>query len=131
MAGRCSAPSRRRGHVGRHHEALSAESPLGAFGAAVPGGRHRAGGPGYPMARQLIMSFQEFGLAQQFGQAPVWVGLDNYVSILTDSYFWTVLAKSLAFCAWTAGLTMLMAVGFALLMRSASGWSRTIMNISL
>jgi len=86
---------------------------------------------GYPMARQLMMSFQEFGLAQQFGQAPVWVGLDNYVSILTDSYFWTVLAKSLAFCAWTAGLTMLMAVGFALLMRSASGWSRTIMNISL
>src|SRR5699024_5643700 len=48
MAGRCSAPSRRRGHVGRHHEALSAESPLGAFGAAVPGGRHRAGGPGIP-----------------------------------------------------------------------------------
>src|SRR5690625_6354438 len=48
MAGRCSAPSRRRGHVGRNHEALSAESPLGAFGAAVPGGRHRAGGPGIP-----------------------------------------------------------------------------------
>lgn len=86
---------------------------------------------GYPMARQLIMSFQEFGLAQQFGQAPEWVGLDNYLSILTDSYFWTVLIKSLAFCAWTAGLTMLFAVGFALLMRSASAWSRTVMNIAL
>lgn len=86
---------------------------------------------GYPMLRQLIMSFQEFGLAQQFGQAPEWVGLDNYVSILTDPYFWTVLLKSLAFCAWTAGLTMVFAVGFSLLMRSASNWARTIMNISL
>src|SRR5699024_3428022 len=80
---------------------------------------------GYPMVRQLIMSFQEFGLAQQFGQAPEWVGLDNYLGILSDPYFWTVLAKSLAFCAWTAGLTMVFAVGFALLMRSASAWSRT------
>ena len=86
---------------------------------------------GYPMVRQLIMSFQEFGLAQQFGQAPEWVGLDNYLGILSDPYFWTVLAKSLAFCAWTAGLTMVFAVGFALLMRSASAWSRTLLNISL
>lgn len=86
---------------------------------------------GYPMLRQLIMSFQEFGLAQQFGQAPEWVGLDNYLEILSDPYFWTVLLKSLAFCAWTAGLTMVFAVGFALLMRSASAWSRTVLNVSL
>src|SRR5215204_7497828 len=47
-------------------------------------------GLGYPLVRQVVMSFQEFGLAQQFGQAPVWVGLDNYVALLTDSYLWAV-----------------------------------------
>ena len=61
---------------------------------------------GYPMVRQFLMSFQKFGLEQQFGKPPTWVGLDNYIAILSDSYFWSVLAKSLAFCAWTAGLTM-------------------------
>ncbi|MDO5735930.1 MAG: sugar ABC transporter permease [Propionibacteriaceae bacterium] len=86
---------------------------------------------GYPMVRQFIMSFQEFGLAQQFGQAATWVGLDNYATIVADPYFWTVLLKSLVFCAWTAGLTMVIGIGFALMMRSASTVARTIMNVAL
>jgi multiple sugar transport system permease protein/N,N'-diacetylchitobiose transport system permease protein len=86
---------------------------------------------GYPMLRQVVMSFQEFGLAQQFGQPPTWVGLDNYGAILTDPYFWSVFAKSVAFCFWTAGWTMFGAIGIALLMRSASAAARTLMNISL
>lgn len=86
---------------------------------------------GYPMAKQFVMSFQEFGLAQQFGQPPKWNGFDNYLSIITDPYFWSVLLKSLAFCLWTAGLTMVFAVGFALLMRESSPMSRFIMNIAL
>ena len=86
---------------------------------------------GYPMVRQFVMSFQEFGLAQQFGEAPTWVWLDNYATIVSDPYFWTVLLKSLVFCAWTAGLTMVIGVGFALMMRGASAVARTIMNIAL
>lgn len=83
------------------------------------------------MLRQFVMSFQEFGLAQQFGNPPAWVFLDNYIAILKDPYFWSVLAKSLAFCAWTAGWTMIFAVGIALLMREASATARTVMNIVL
>ena len=86
---------------------------------------------GYPMLRQFVMSFQEFGLAQQFGQPAKWVWLDNYATIVSDPYFWTVLLKSLVFCFWTAGLTMLFGLGFALLMRSASTWARTVMNVAL
>lgn len=85
----------------------------------------------YPMVRQLVMSFQEFGLAQQFGQPAEWVGLQNYANILSDPYFWSVFGKSVAFCFWTAGWTMLGALGFALLMRSASAPARTFMNIVL
>ena len=47
---------------------------------------------GYPLVRQVVLSFQEFGLAQQFGQPPEWVGLENYRELLTDPYLWTVAA---------------------------------------
>lgn len=86
---------------------------------------------GYPMVRQFMMSFQEFGLAQQFGQPAKFVWFDNYIAIVTDAYFWKVLLKSLLFCAWTAGLTMLCAIGFSLLMRSAHTAVRTLMNVVL
>ncbi|WP_278256902.1 hypothetical protein [Nocardioides convexus] len=39
---------------------------------------------GYPLVRQVVLSLQEFGLAQQFGQAPTWIGLGNYRDLLGD-----------------------------------------------
>ncbi|WP_244960246.1 carbohydrate ABC transporter permease [Actinomyces faecalis] len=86
---------------------------------------------GYPMVRQLVMSFQEFGLAQQFGAAPEWVGLANYKAILTDAYFWQVFAKSLAFCAFTAGSTMVLAVLLAVLLLRSGATGRGVLNTSL
>lgn len=86
---------------------------------------------GYPLVRQVIMSFQEFGLAQQFGQPATWVGLANYLEILGDPYFWTVLARSVLFCLWTAAWTMGIGLALALLMRNASRLGRTTMSVSL
>ncbi|MHA3685271.1 carbohydrate ABC transporter permease [Leucobacter sp. HY1908] len=86
---------------------------------------------GYPLVRQLIMSFQHFGLAQQFGQPAEWAGLSNYAEIVTDPYFWSVFLKSLLFCAWTAGLTMLFGIGFAVLMLRLNTLVRSILNTTL
>lgn len=86
---------------------------------------------GYPLLRQAIMSFQHFGLAQQFGQPAEWAGLSNYVSILSDPYFWSVFVKSVLFCLWTAGVTMIIGVGFAVLMLRMSAVVRTIFNTTL
>lgn len=86
---------------------------------------------GYPLVRQTVMSFQEFGLKQQFGAPPEWVGFANYTRILSDPYFWTVFTKSVLFCAWTAGMTMLIGVGLAVVMLRANSVVRTITNISL
>ena len=66
---------------------------------------------GYPLVRQVVLSFQEYGLAQQFGQPATWVGLQNYTDLFTDSYLWTVVVRSLVFCFVNAGLTM--AIGIA------------------
>ncbi|WP_210438477.1 carbohydrate ABC transporter permease [Nocardioides xinjiangensis] len=75
---------------------------------------------GYPLVRQLVLSFQEFGLAQQFGRPPEWVGLANYRELLTDGYLWRVTARTVVFCLVNAVVTMLISVGLALVMRAMS-----------
>ncbi|MDO4412745.1 carbohydrate ABC transporter permease [Cutibacterium sp.] len=86
---------------------------------------------GYPMVKQFIMSFQKFGLAQQFGKSAPWVGLDNYKTILTDTYFWQVFGRSLAFCIVTAGLTMILSILFAVVLLHAGGFGRGFLNSTL
>ena len=86
---------------------------------------------GYPLVRQTIMSFQEFGLAQQFGAPAEWAGFDNYAKILTDSYFWVVFVKSVLFCIWTAGITMVLGVGLAVLMLRLTKVVRAFVNTAL
>jgi N,N'-diacetylchitobiose transport system permease protein len=72
---------------------------------------------GYPLVRQVVLSLQEFGLAQQFGQPAEWVGLDNYRALVSDSYLWQVLLRTVVFCLANAVLTMVIGMGVALLMR--------------
>ena len=49
---------------------------------------------GYPLVRQVFLSFHEYGLAQQFGQPADFVGLDNYRALVSDAYLWTVLVRT-------------------------------------
>lgn len=75
---------------------------------------------GYPLVRQVVLSFQEFGLAQQFGQPPEWVGLANYRELFTDAYLWRVTLRTVLFCLANAAITMVLGVGLALVMRAMS-----------
>jgi N,N'-diacetylchitobiose transport system permease protein len=75
---------------------------------------------GYPLVRQVLLSFQEFGLAQQFGRPPEWVGLANYRELLSDAYLWRVTLRTIVFCLVNAAVTMLLGVGLALVMRAMS-----------
>ncbi|MCB2411714.1 sugar ABC transporter permease [Demequina sp. TTPB684] len=88
-------------------------------------------GMGYPLVWQVFNSFREYGLAQQFGQAPTFVGLDNYTQLLTDGEFWAVLLKSIAFMAVTASATMIAGIGLAVLMKSIPSWSRIALQVAL
>jgi len=86
---------------------------------------------GYPLVWQLVTSTQTFGLAQQFGKAPEWVGLANYVTLFTDSYLWTVVARSIAFCLVNAGVTVLIGVLLALLMKAIGTAPRLVLQVSM
>lgn len=88
-------------------------------------------GMGYPLAWQVFNSFREYGLAQQFGKAPSWVGLANYTALLQDGAFWAVLIRSLVFMAVTAGATVVIGVGLAVFMKSVGRIARITLQIAM
>ena len=81
---------------------------------------------GYPLVRQVVLSFQEFGLAQQFGQPAEWVGLENYRELVADPYLWTVVVRSLLFCLANAAITMCIGVAVALLISAVGSGGNVI-----
>lgn len=86
---------------------------------------------GYPLIWQLVTSMQKFGLAQQFGQPAEFVWFDNYITLFTDPYMWTVVARSIAFCLVTAGVTMVVGTLLALLMNVVNKPVQIMVQISL
>jgi N,N'-diacetylchitobiose transport system permease protein len=86
---------------------------------------------GYPLVRQFVLSFQEYGLAQQFGQPPTWTGLDNYRDLVDDSYLWILVLRTVAFCLVNATLTMAIGGAIALLMRQMSKPVRLLVQTAL
>ncbi len=86
---------------------------------------------GYPLVRLVTMSFQEFGLRQQFGTPAPWVGLANYRDILGNSYFWTVLLRTIVFCFANVALTMVIGGAFALLLTKLNTVVRGLLSVAL
>jgi len=86
---------------------------------------------GYPLVRQVILSFQDFGLRQQFGAPPEWIGLQNYRELVSDRYLWILVLRSVVFCLVNAGLTMVLGVAIALLMRLMSTSVRLVVQTGL
>jgi len=104
---------------------------LGVYGLLVPAAILMGVALGYPLVRQFVISFQEYGLRQQFGQPAEWVGLQNYTDLLTDPYVWTVIGRSVAFCLVNAAVTMLVGVAFAVLMSRIGKASRITLQVAL
>ena len=86
---------------------------------------------GWPLVQLVVMSFQKFGRAQIFGAPPEFVGLDNYIKVLSDSQFWLVLGRSLAFCAACVIATMGLGVAIAVLMTRLGRVSKALVSIGL
>ncbi len=88
-------------------------------------------GLAYPMGWQILNAMREFGLRQQFGAAAPWIWFDNYATLLSDSFFWTVVVRSLVFMAGTALATMTLGILLALLMKAAPTWARLVLQSAL
>jgi N,N'-diacetylchitobiose transport system permease protein len=88
---------------------------------------------GYPMVKLVILSFQKWGLAQIFDPdaGPQFAGLDNYQRIFSDSFFWTVLLRTVLVAAAMVVFSMLAGLGVALVMGRVPNWCRWLMTFSL
>lgn len=86
---------------------------------------------GWPLLQLVIISFQEFGRAQIFGAPAPWVGLDNYVAVLSDPVFWNVLGRSILFAAANVALTMVLGTLVALLMTRLTRFFRLLVSVGL
>jgi N,N'-diacetylchitobiose transport system permease protein len=106
-------------------------SGLGVYLLLLPAAVPIAVGLGYPLVRQFVISFQEYGLAQQFGRPAEWVGLRNYVELLTDPYVWGVILRSVAFCLVNAGLTMAVGMSLAVLMANVGRGPRIVLQVGM
>mgnify|MGYP003136486659 CR=1 FL=1 len=102
-----------------------------AYWLLVPAVATLVVGLAYPLGWQILNSMREYGLRQQFGEAAPWVWFDNYTTLLSDGFFWTVVLRSLVFMAATAFATMVLGILLALLMKAAPTWSRVVLQTAL
>jgi N,N'-diacetylchitobiose transport system permease protein len=70
---------------------------------------------GYPVVRNVVMSFQEFGLRELVQGAPAFVGLANYRELFADHVFWEVVVRTLGFTAVNVVLIMVLSTLVALM----------------
>jgi N,N'-diacetylchitobiose transport system permease protein len=86
----------------------------------------------YPLFRMTVLSFQNMRLRHLIrGETPPWAGLDNYKRIFSDPFFWTVVRNTVVFTVVAVGLSVLLGLLVALLMRRVSAWIRIGMIIAM
>jgi N,N'-diacetylchitobiose transport system permease protein len=86
---------------------------------------------GWPVIQLTIMSFQKYGREQIFGKPAEFIGLQNYIDVLTDAEFWTVLGRSVVFAAVCVVLTMVLGMVIAVLMTRLGAVMRTVVSVGL
>ncbi|MDU0287890.1 sugar ABC transporter permease [Saccharothrix longispora] len=85
----------------------------------------------YPLARNVVMSVQEFGLPQLVRGDARFTGLANYAKVLSDPEFWAVVRRTLLFTAVNVVLIMLLSTLVALLLVRLGRWLRLLVMSGL
>jgi multiple sugar transport system permease protein len=83
----------------------------------------------FPLFYSLYLSFTNFVAASN--KMPVWVGAENYVSILTDEKVWQYFATSGRYVLFSVGLQTLVGFGLAMLVRSKFRGSGVVTTLIL
>ena len=86
---------------------------------------------GYPLYRLVALSLQQYGLPELIQRTGVWIGVDNYTSVLRDDIFWDTLLRTVIFTAATVGLTIGLGTLIAFLLTRVSSWVRILLTAGL
>jgi N,N'-diacetylchitobiose transport system permease protein len=83
---------------------------------------------GYPLYKLVTLSFQEYLLPQLIQRKGIWIGFDNYVSVLQDEIFWRAVLRTVIFTVATVGLTIGLGTLIAFLLVRVSAWVRILLT---
>ena len=86
---------------------------------------------GYPLYKLVTLSFQQYGLPELIQRKGVWIGFDNYGSVLRDEIFWRTLLRTVIFTAANVGLTIVIGTSLAFLLVRVSSWVRVLLTAGL
>ncbi|MBQ1091963.1 carbohydrate ABC transporter permease [Streptomyces sp. B93] len=85
----------------------------------------------YPLARAVVISFQDFRLRQLVLGDARFVGLRNYRTLLTDPRFWEVVRRTFVFMAVNVVAIMVLSTLVALMVARLGRIGRTVVLSSL
>jgi N,N'-diacetylchitobiose transport system permease protein len=86
---------------------------------------------GYPLYKLVTLSFQQYGLAELIQKRGVWIGFDNFSSVLHDEVFWRVLLRTVIFTVANVALTIGLGTLIAFLLVRVSTWVRILLTAGL
>jgi len=86
---------------------------------------------GYPLYKLVTLSFQQYGLPELIQRKGVWIGFDNYASVLGDEIFWRTLLRTVIFTAANVGLTIVIGTLLAFLLVRVSSSVRVLLTAGL
>jgi N,N'-diacetylchitobiose transport system permease protein len=101
------------------------------YALIIPGVAVIAGVLGFPLAWLVWLSFQHYGLKELIAHQGVWVGLDNYRTILADPLFHQVMARTLLFTSACVALTIVVSTLIAVLLRKVRRAVRLLLMSAL
>lgn len=86
----------------------------------------------YPLLRTVVMSFQDFRRKHLWsGDAPDWVGLDQFTNIFSDPHFWGVTVKTVVFMVVCVTVTLSAGMLIALMMQRMGPVIRIMVTFAL
>ena len=85
----------------------------------------------YPFYKLVTLSFQQYGLPELIQKKGIWVGFDNYTSVLGDSIFWNTLLRTVLFTAACVSLTIVLGTLIALLLVKVGPVVRVLLTTAL
>jgi N,N'-diacetylchitobiose transport system permease protein len=86
---------------------------------------------GFPAVLVLVISFQKLDLGELVTGRTVWVGLDNFRTVLSDPSFWGDAVRTVLFTAGCVASTMILGLLIALLLTKLGKAVRIVLQIAL
>jgi N,N'-diacetylchitobiose transport system permease protein len=86
---------------------------------------------GFPVYRLITLSFQKFGLEEIIAGIPVWIGFENFQTLIGDSEFWVVLRRTFIFTFGMVFVSIVVGAWLAHLMVRMNPIIRWLLNTTL